>query len=109
MTYNELKEALRDAPMTWCPALLQTLVETAIAKGCFVPGGATRFVDGIERKQPVPPVKQVRVRGNLQHGVNCRKVLHITSGMQGWMHESDDDKPYDVDGVNYCGRCHQAL
>ncbi len=52
MTYSELEKALQEAPMSWCPALIQTLIETAIAKGCFVPGGATRFVNGIENKQP---------------------------------------------------------
>lgn len=43
----------------------------------------------------------------IKHGVNCEKVIHKTN--QGFLHWSDDDRPFDVDGVNYCGRCHQAL
>lgn len=42
----------------------------------------------------------------LQHGVNCDKVMHTADG---YLHGPDDDKPYDVDGVSYCGRCHVAL
>jgi len=106
MTFNELKKELEQAPMTWCPALIKALVEAAIAKGCFRPGGAARFVKHIEEDAPVP------VRGDgIQHGVNCRKVLHISKSLkpEGWLHDSDDDRPYDVDGVSYCGRCHQAL
>lgn len=33
----------------------------------------------------------------------CPKVPHI--GM-GYMHEEDDDGPFVIDGVTYCGRCH---
>jgi hypothetical protein len=40
------------------------------------------------------------------HGVDCPKVTHIGSG---YLHDADDDKPYDVDGVMYCGRCHGWL
>lgn len=28
---------------------------------------------------------------------------------QNGKHAPDDDTPYDVDGVSYCGRCHHAL
>lgn len=37
----------------------------------------------------------------------CQKVIH--DGRQGYLHGPDDDSPYDVDGVRYCGRCHVAL
>lgn len=40
------------------------------------------------------------------HGVNCQKVIHIGNGH---LHSGDDNKPYDVDGCSYCGRCHHAL
>lgn len=42
----------------------------------------------------------------VQHGVDCRKVEHTRDGM---LHAADDDTPYDVDGILYCGRCHTAL
>lgn len=42
-----------------------------------------------------------------QHGIDCRKVTHHESG--GYLHAEDDDAPYTVDGVEYCGRCHWAL
>lgn len=42
----------------------------------------------------------------LQHGRDCPKVRHDGTG---YLHADDDDQPYDVDGVRYCGRCHYAL
>lgn len=42
----------------------------------------------------------------LIHGRTCRKVHHEHGG---YLHASDDDGPYDVDGVMYCGRCHQFV
>lgn len=40
------------------------------------------------------------------HGKTCPKAPHIGTGH---LHAEDDDKPYDVDGVCYCGRCHTAM
>lgn len=40
------------------------------------------------------------------HGVTCEKVAHTRDGH---LHAEDDDTPYDVDGVSYCGRCHRSL
>ncbi len=42
----------------------------------------------------------------LRHGVDCEKVRHLGGG---YLHAAYDDSPYDVDGVPYCGRCHQWL
>lgn len=41
-----------------------------------------------------------------QHGRDCPKVAHLGNG---YLHDADDDRPYDVDGAIYCGRCHAAL
>lgn len=38
-----------------------------------------------------------------EHGKDCPKVEHHG---RGYLHEAADDRPYDVDGVMYCGRCH---
>lgn len=38
-----------------------------------------------------------------RHGRDCPKVQHVG---EGYLHGADDDRPYDVDGVKYCGRCH---
>jgi hypothetical protein len=40
-----------------------------------------------------------------QHGINCQKRKH----RGGEIHQSDDDSPYVVDGVKYCGRCHELI
>ena len=40
------------------------------------------------------------------HGKTCYKVDHIGGG---YLHLTDDDTPYDVDGCVYCGRCHIKL
>ena len=42
-------------------------------------------------------------RGDQRHGFDCPKVLHVGGG---YLHAMNDDSPYDVDGVSYCGRCH---
>lgn len=42
----------------------------------------------------------------MNHGYDCPKVVHIG---EGYLHDALDDKPYDVDGVMYCGRCHGWL
>ncbi len=43
----------------------------------------------------------------LIHGRTCPKAAHGEQG--GYLHAADDDPPYDVDGVTYCGRCHVVL
>jgi len=40
------------------------------------------------------------------HGRDCPKAAHLG---EGYLHAADDDGPYDVDGVAYCGRCHGWL
>lgn len=68
------------------------------AKGIEILNGADPF--GVE-----PEPRQSKHR--IIHGKNCPKVSH--SGRQGLLHGADDDQPYDIDGVAYCGRCHHAL
>lgn len=41
------------------------------------------------------------------HGVSCHKWPHRSTG--GYEHDANDDGPYDVDRVSYCGRCHHCL
>ena len=36
----------------------------------------------------------------------CIKKEHVGDG---YLHDANDDTPYDVDGVKYCGRCHLAM
>lgn len=48
-----------------------------------------------------------RQNTTIRHGVNCHKVIHGT--LPGFMHDASDDLSYDVDGIIYCGRCHEAL
>lgn len=42
------------------------------------------------------------------HGKTCEKRPH-DAAHGGYLHSEDDDSPYDVDGVRYCGRCHRCL
>lgn len=52
------------------------------------------------------PVGDVGIR----HGVNCQKISHASIGLLGgYLHDEKDDTPYDVDGVDYCGRCHRVM
>ena len=48
----------------------------------------------------------VAASGRAAHGVDCPKARHLGAG---YLHGEDDDRPYDVDGVTYCGRCHGLL
>src|SRR5690606_15680684 len=38
--------------------------------------------------------------------MTCPKVPHVGDG---YLHGEDDDAPYSVDGVLYCGRCHYSV
>lgn len=40
--------------------------------------------------------------------LTCDKAPH-DDRMGGYLHDENDDSPYDVDGVAYCGRCHVAI
>lgn len=42
------------------------------------------------------------------HGKTCPKAIHFP-GSTGYLHGAEDDAPYDVDGLLYCGRCHTFL
>ena|SRR5579864_8171863 len=53
-----------------------------------------------------PPLSHGLYPGE-KHGVNCPKRGHGPQG--GYLHEDSFDGSYDVDGVNYCGRCHEVL
>lgn len=43
----------------------------------------------------------------VMHGHSCEKVPHTFK--LGYLHSEDEDTPYDVDGITYCGRCHTFL
>lgn len=43
---------------------------------------------------------------DIKHGKTCNKKPHTLTG---YLHDAEDDSPYYVDGVSYCGRCHQYL
>lgn len=101
MTFSEIKKELENAPMTWVPALLVARAIREKVFGCKV----SEFVETLETKQA-----NLLTCGT-NHGVDCRKVLHCCEGGYsfGWMHHADDDFPYFLNNVKYCGRCHQAL
>jgi hypothetical protein len=48
--YEELRSYLEDLPLTWYPDLLRAMVEAAYNKDVFMPGGASKFVEHIERR-----------------------------------------------------------
>ena len=43
----------------------------------------------------------------LRHGIDCQKVIHRFG--EAYLHRATDDAPFDVDGLDYCGRCHAAM
>lgn len=42
-----------------------------------------------------------------RHGADCEKAPHSSNG--GYLHAAEDDSPYNVDGLTYCGRCHRPF
>lgn len=97
--------------------------------------GLSRYADGLELVEPVFMVRDeiglAITLGKSGHATIPRtlsdtkaKKLHATDSATkcyqeptpfnthfntGYLHESTDDSPYDVDGVRYCGRCHHAI
>ena len=61
--------------------------------------------DAPGEKEPQGP-KAAKSSDPLYHGVTCEKRFHVGGE---YLHGSSDDTPYNVDGVTYCGRCHQAI
>jgi hypothetical protein len=53
-------------------------------------------------REPAAPMPELYE----QHGRTCPKAPH---NGEGYLHGKDDDSPYTVDGVNYCGRCHRVI
>lgn len=60
--YNEINDSLKGLPRTWYPALLKTLVEEAVDKRTFAPGGAARFVQKVEEDAAL-----IRNRGTIDN------------------------------------------
>ena len=51
-TYRQIDDAIKEAPMTYLPALLLTCVQTAITKGCFrEPDGLVNFVKEVKARE----------------------------------------------------------
>ncbi len=46
-------------------------------------------------------------KAEIIHGQNCPKATHWND--DGYLHAETWDRPYDVDGVTYCGRCHAYM
>lgn len=49
-TYEELRGYLVNLPMTWYPDLIIHMVGAAYRKDVFVPGGASRLIEKLEKK-----------------------------------------------------------
>ena len=45
LSFSELEKELQETPATWCPALLRTLVQTALRRNVFKePDGLVFFI-----------------------------------------------------------------
>lgn len=53
MSYDQITEAIKEAPQTWLPALLKTVVDACLDRKVFVDGGIERYVaKAIEKHDP---------------------------------------------------------
>ncbi len=67
------------------------------------------FIAAIERAgAEIKRLSAPALRASETTAPTCAKVLHDVMKV-GWLHAADDDSPYDIDGVAYCGRCHVAM
>jgi len=48
--YNDLKEGLKNLPVTWYPALIIEMACAAYKRKVFVPGGASKLIRELEEK-----------------------------------------------------------
>lgn len=64
-------------------------------------GADAAAVDSTRSAEAVSPASHA-VKG--VHGVDCIKVPHWRHGA--FLHPADHDGPYEIDHVQYCGRCH---
>ena len=76
--FTEINNDLKDLPITWYPALLKTLVEAAIAKKTFVPGGVTTFVEKVENR--ISLGDQFKAAGNRSNETD-RTVKHLITSL----------------------------
>lgn len=96
---DRIIKALTDAQRQMRLALLyheQRVLERKFEKGTLQPEVVPTGDDG-HWMQPIV------------HGKNCPKTPHDPRRVGGYLHGEEYDGPYDVDGVNYCGRCHYAM
>ena len=49
LSFSELEKELQETPATWCPALLRTLITTALTRKVFKELGLITFVVNVER------------------------------------------------------------
>ena len=50
LTYNELRQELKELPMTWYPDLITAMIEASYEKKVFIKGKASTFVRNIEKR-----------------------------------------------------------
>ena len=100
---NELADGTADISQVW-PA--QKLVTVYISLPPATPTSDNQGVPVAESdahaREPECGMRPVSV----WHGKTCQRQEHTKGG---YGHDFDDDSPYDVDGVSYCGRCHHCL
>lgn len=80
--------------------LLEAVSAAAKRQTAPTPDRAVDLMADLE--QSVAAAKEARTR-RLQPTLSCPKAPHTGTG---YLHAEDDDRPYDIDGVTYCGRCH---
>lgn len=81
-----------------CAALLKRFSKDTMMRRDIL-AEACSALAALDAARETPPV--------VHHGADCREALHHPVG--GYLHSAGDDSAYDVDGVKYCGRCHQIL
>lgn len=102
----EAGEILRDGDEVLNDAWTQTRFPGTAVGNTFVGYFRRRIIPASEFQPLVDFHERTCGENTLIHGTNCPKVPHVGTGH---LHAEDDDKPFDVDGVLYCGRCHHCL
>ena len=104
---TEIKKGYLDQHCTLCGHKPVRYVKTkgGFHKVCDLCRGVLEMA-GLLVEPDVIHAQKVQCDTEIVHGFNCEKKPHVRTG---YLHGENDDTPYTVDGLKYCGRCHTAI